>query len=73
MAFYRITQEALNNIVKHARATRVIVTLRLDDNVRLSIVDNGVGFDPADVPPNHLGTKDHARTRRGDRREVFVV
>jgi PAS domain S-box-containing protein len=57
MAFYRITQEALNNIVKHAKATQVIVTLRLDDNVRLSIVDNGVGFDPAAVPPNHLGTK----------------
>ena len=57
LAFYRITQEALNNIVKHAKATQVIVTLRLDDNVRLSIVDNGVGFDPAAVPPNHLGTK----------------
>jgi signal transduction histidine kinase len=57
MTFYRITQEALHNIVKHAKATQVIVTLRLDDNVRLSIMDNGVGFDPASVPPNHLGTK----------------
>jgi signal transduction histidine kinase len=57
MAFYRITQESLNNIVKHARATQVIVTLRLDDVVRLSIADNGVGFDPASVPPDHLGTK----------------
>jgi PAS domain S-box-containing protein len=57
LAFYRITQEALNNIVKHAKATQVIVTLRLDEMVRLSIVDNGVGFDPASVPPNHLGTK----------------
>jgi signal transduction histidine kinase len=57
MTFYRITQEALNNIVKHAKATQVIVTLRLEDNVRLSIVDNGVGFDPASVPADHLGTK----------------
>ena len=56
LAYYRITQEALNNIVKHAKATQVIVTLRLDNVVRLSIVDNGVGFDPASVPPNHLGT-----------------
>ena len=32
LAFYRITQEALNNIVKHAKATQVIVTLRLDDD-----------------------------------------
>ena len=57
LAFYRITQEALNNIVKHAKATQVIVTLRLDEMVRLSIVDNGVGFDPASVPPDHLGTR----------------
>jgi len=57
LAYYRITQEALNNIVKHAKATQVIVTLRMEDMVRLSIVDNGVGFDPASVPPNHLGTK----------------
>jgi signal transduction histidine kinase len=57
MTFYRITQEALNNIVKHAKATEVIVTLRLDGVVRLSIADNGVGFDPAGVPPDHLGTK----------------
>jgi len=57
LAFYRITQEALNNIVKHAKATQVIVTLRLDGHVRLSIADNGVGFDPAAVPPDHLGTK----------------
>jgi signal transduction histidine kinase len=57
MAFYRITQESLNNIVKHAKATQVIVTLRMDGVVRLSIADNGVGFDPANVPPDHLGTK----------------
>jgi signal transduction histidine kinase len=57
MTFYRITQEALNNIMKHAKATQVIVTLRLEDTARLSIVDNGVGFDPATVPPDHLGTK----------------
>jgi PAS domain S-box-containing protein len=57
MAFYRITQESLNNIVKHAKATQVIVTLRLDGNIRLSIADNGVGFDPASVPADHLGTK----------------
>ena len=60
LAFYRITQEALNNIVKHAKATQVIVTLRLDDTVRLSIADNGVGFDPAGVPADHSGHEDHA-------------
>jgi len=57
ICLYRITQEALNNIVKHAKATHAHVTLQLDEKVCLSIVDNGSGFDPARVPPDHLGLK----------------
>ena len=57
VALYRITQEALNNVVKHSRATQAIVTLRLQDTVRLSIADNGSGFDPALVSADHLGLK----------------
>jgi len=57
ISLYRITQEALNNVVKHARATQVMVMLRLDGNLRLSVADNGCGFDPAAVPPDHLGLK----------------
>ncbi len=57
IGLYRITQEALNNVVKHAKATQAMVTLRLGENVRLSIADNGCGFDPATVPPDHLGLK----------------
>jgi signal transduction histidine kinase len=57
ICFYRITQEALNNIVKHARATQALVTLRLNETITLSIVDNGSGFDPASVSPDHLGLK----------------
>ncbi len=57
LALYRITQEALNNIARHARASQVIVTLRLDEPVRLSIVDNGTGFEPTAVSPDHLGTQ----------------
>ncbi|MBP7689529.1 MAG: PAS domain S-box protein [Thermoflexales bacterium] len=59
LALYRITQEALNNIVKHAGATQVLVTLlfSVSDAVRLSIVDNGAGFDPVTVLPDHLGTQ----------------
>ncbi len=44
-ALLRITQEALANIAKHARATRVGITLSyLDDVVALDIRDDGVGF-----------------------------
>jgi signal transduction histidine kinase len=46
---YRITQEALNNILKHADATRVGMTLNFtDDDALLTIEDNGRGFMPVD-------------------------
>jgi PAS domain S-box-containing protein len=47
-AIFRITQESLTNIVRHAHATRVTVRLeRRDTNYWLEIRDNGCGFDPA--------------------------
>ena len=47
---YRITQEALNNTLKHAHATQVIVHLRrLEAEVELTILDNGQGFNPDEV------------------------
>jgi PAS domain S-box-containing protein len=47
---YYIAREALWNVVKHARAARVVVLLAgEDDCVELSIVDDGVGFDPSIV------------------------
>ncbi|MBI2947243.1 MAG: response regulator [Verrucomicrobia bacterium] len=45
---YRIIQESLNNIHKHAMATRVRVQLVLSNSIlELSVKDNGKGFDPA--------------------------
>ncbi len=47
-ALFRIAQEALTNVAKHAQATRATVTLQEDgETVRLVIADDGVGFDPA--------------------------
>lgn len=44
---YRVVQEALHNVVKHARASRVEVALMRDaEGPLLSIVDDGCGFDP---------------------------
>jgi PAS domain S-box-containing protein len=52
---YRIAQEALNNILKHAAATSVTVRIyREDDLVALEIADNGAGFDP-DAMTDHGG------------------
>lgn len=47
-ALLRIAQSAVANVTQHARATRVDVTLsRLDNEVILDVVDDGVGFDPS--------------------------
>jgi two-component system, NarL family, sensor kinase len=47
VSLFRIVQEALQNVVKHARASRVAVQLRADDaGIRLVIEDDGQGFDP---------------------------
>lgn len=47
IAFYRIVQEALNNVVRHARAKHVDVVFdRRPDSLLLIIEDDGVGFDP---------------------------
>lgn len=46
LALYRIVQEQLNNILKHAEASSIAITLEVSDSkVRLNIVDNGKGFD----------------------------
>jgi signal transduction histidine kinase len=56
---FRIIQEAINNIIKHAQAKEVLVMLDLEDpkQVSLTIKDDGVGFDPAQKTdmPGHLG------------------
>ncbi len=50
VALYRITQEALTNIRKHARATGVQVDLSFDaSTIRLEISDDGWGFEVPDA------------------------
>ncbi len=55
-ALYRIGQEALHNVVKHANASNTTIRIVHDgERVRLSVTDDGVGFDPDSVPRGHLG------------------
>ena len=72
---YRITQEALNNIIKHADATYVTVLLEKRDNEVLLIVeDNGKGFDTASVTTSGdaemglglIGMRERAALAAGD-------
>jgi signal transduction histidine kinase len=56
VALYRIAQEALSNVAKHAEASQVAVKLACEDAAtQLTITDNGQGFDPDEVPAEHMG------------------
>jgi signal transduction histidine kinase len=67
IAFYRVAQEALNNVLKHARATNVEIDLIYSPNMKddqdtnefesvtLKIRDDGRGFEPDTVPSDHMG------------------
>jgi signal transduction histidine kinase len=65
-SFYRIAQEALNNVVKHAQARNVSVSLSLNPlspqenepegvEIKLVILDDGVGYNSQDAQSSHLG------------------
>ena len=70
VALFRIIQEALTNVSRHARAASVSVTLdQRDGSVHLQVIDDGVGFDPAAAPPGGhfglLGIRERARLLDG--------
>jgi len=88
-ALFRVFQEALHNVVKHARASWVQISLRCaDGGVILSVTDNGVGFDlgaETTASPNGYGLRNmrkrvaalggsvDVRSRRGVGTEVEVL
>jgi signal transduction histidine kinase len=56
LAFYRIAQEALNNVAKHAHASRVDMLLAAADGHAVLVVeDDGIGFEPGDGGSNGDG------------------
>jgi len=56
IGLYRVAQEALNNVAKHSAATSAVLRLTCpEDGVELVIADDGRGFDPGLVGPDHLG------------------
>ncbi|HEX3913831.1 MAG TPA: histidine kinase [Steroidobacteraceae bacterium] len=63
---FRMTEEALRNVERHARASGVRVNLRSDNGTHLTLLieDDGVGFDPSQPRPGHfglIGLKEQAR------------
>lgn len=85
VSLYRITQEALNNIVKHAEASRALVSLQCEnEEVLLRITDNGEGFDMEDVVAHFglenmqaragdIGAEIRIKSRPGDGTEITVT
>ncbi len=60
LALYRIAQEALNNVVHHAQAKRAAVNITFENEIKLEVSDNGIGFDvpkspTAFAPGGHFG------------------
>jgi two-component system sensor histidine kinase DegS len=56
VALYRLIQEILNNIKKHAKAKNIEVVFSYDnDNLTISIKDDGIGFNPTHIPPGRYG------------------
>jgi signal transduction histidine kinase len=56
ITIYRVVQEALNNIAKHAQASSCQISLACRGNgFTLRVVDDGQGFDPRAVAPDSLG------------------
>jgi len=56
LVVFRVAQEALHNIERHAAASRVVVRLAYyPDRLFLEVVDDGCGFDPAHVRDGSLG------------------
>jgi len=67
---YRVAQESLSNVAKHAQARAVFVSLvQGQRQITLSVTDDGHGFDPARAPTNgHFGLvsmQERARTLGG--------
>jgi len=56
-ALFRVLQEAINNVAKHARATSVrIELLRMNQDLAAVVLDDGIGFDPSAIhQPTHTG------------------
>lgn len=74
LRLFRVMQEALNNIVKHSRATLATIEMAFDDaGLWLTIEDNGRGFEPKSVTPSSpdhgfglVGISERARMMGGD-------
>jgi PAS domain S-box-containing protein len=73
LVIYRVAQEALNNIAKHATPSEVKVLFHVEPSrVDLVIEDNGVGFDPLTIQPDHFGVGFMQERAEGIGAEIMI-
>jgi signal transduction histidine kinase len=71
MTLYRIAQEGLTNVLKHANARSVKLELRRDEqSIHLCIEDDGIGFDP-NIPPASNGKRHLGLLSMQERAEIL--
>ena len=64
LCLFRVAQEALRNVVRHAGASSVEVSVSpIDGGLQLAVSDNGTGFDPADTPSGRASGSQSIRER----------
>jgi signal transduction histidine kinase len=74
LVFYRVAQEALTNVAKHAHATRVRVDVTHEDGrVILAVCDDGRGFDLAQARPGTLGLRSMRERAEGVGGDLEIV
>ena len=71
LALYRIAQECLQNVVKHAHASNALLKFTADaEHARLEIIDNGIGFDTFERPLGADETGGYGLLSMAERAEI---
>jgi len=70
LSLFRVAQEALTNAVRHAKAVTILVELvATPDSLQLDVIDDGIGFVPADLSEHGLGLRsidERVRLNKGE-------
>lgn len=74
LILFRLLQEIINNIIKHAGATRINISLnQIQHHILLSITDNGIGFNPEKASKAGMGLSNLLRRTKSIQGELDII
>lgn len=74
LILFRLLQEVINNIIKHASASKITISLKqVQGDISLSITDNGVGFEAEEVSKNGMGLSNLSRRTNAIHGELDII